>query len=114
MQFIDGYLIPVPLANRQAFEEQSAKMNALFKEYGAVSYNEYWGEELPEGKLTSMHLAVDRQQGETVVFGWIAWPSKQARDAAWQKIHADRQMSEAPNLFDGKRMIMGGFVPLNP
>jgi uncharacterized protein YbaA (DUF1428 family) len=69
---------------------------------------------VPEGKLTSFSLAVQRNEDETVVFSWVIWPDKAARDAGWAKVMADPRMpsdmSGAP--FDGKRMIYGGFEPI--
>ena len=58
-------------------------MGAVFKEHGALAVVECWGDDVPEGKLTSFPMAVKREPDETVVFGWIVWPSRELRDAAW-------------------------------
>lgn len=111
MTYIDGFLAAVPTANKDIYRKHAAETGAIFKEFGALSLTDCWGDDLPEGKLNSMHTAVHREDGETVVFAWIMWPSKAVRDDAWEKIMADPRM--APDKhdmpFDGKRMIFGGF-----
>ena len=71
-----------------------------------------WGEHVPDGKVTDFKGAVKAEDGETVVFSWIEWPSKDVRDAAWKKVFADPRMNLDTVLFDGKRMIHGGFAPM--
>nr|WP_241765154.1 DUF1428 domain-containing protein [Hyphomonas beringensis] len=94
--------------------EHARKAADLFKEVGALSVVECWGVDVPEGKLTSMPMAVKLEEGETVVLSWISWPSKEARDAAWEKLMADERMAGMEMPFDGSRMIFGGFdVVLN-
>src|SRR3954462_7665340 len=111
MSYLDGFVAAVPLANRAAFIAHAKRMAALFKEHGALRVTEGWGDDVPEGKLTSFPLAVKREPGETVAFSWILWPSRAARDAGWQKIMADPRMDPKahPMPFDGKRAIFGGF-----
>jgi uncharacterized protein YbaA (DUF1428 family) len=111
MNYVDGFVAPVPTANREAYIEHAAKFAGLFKDHGALAVTECWGDDVPEGKLTSFPLAVKCEAGETVVFSWIVWPSRAVRDAAWAKLMADPRMQPgavaAP--FDGKRLIYGGF-----
>lgn len=110
MDYIDGYLTPVPEARKSDYIAMAMAMAPLFKEYGAKSVVECWGDDVPEGKLTSFPLAVKAEPGEIVVFGWITWPSRQIRDEAWPKIMQDPRMTDmSSTLFDGKRMIFGGF-----
>ena len=111
MSYIDGFVTPVLDANRQAYIEHAEKAAALFKEYGASAVVECWGDDVPEGKLTSFPLAVKCEPGEAVVFSWITWPSRAARDDAWKKLMADPRMQpgEMSMPFDGKRLIYGGF-----
>ena len=111
MSYIDGFCAAVPTANREAYLKHATDASAVFKEYGALRVVETWGDDVPEGKLTSFPMAVKRQDGETVVFSWIVWPSRQVRDAAWQKVMADPRMAPGANPFpfDGQRMIFGGF-----
>ena len=111
MFYVDGYLIPVPTAKREVYRQLAESMAALFKEHGALTVVECWGDDVPEGKLTSFSMAVKRADDETVVFSWITWPSRAARDAGMKKVMADPRMQpgSAPMPFDGKRMIFGGF-----
>ena len=111
MNYIDGVVAAVPTANRAAYIEHAEKMAVVFKDFGALSVVECWGDDVPEGKLTSFTMAVKREADEAVVFSWITWPSRAARDAAWEKVMADPRMdsSTSPMPFDGKRMIYGGF-----
>ncbi len=111
MNYVDGFVCAVPLANRAAYIEYAKKGGALFKEFGALSVVECWGDDVPEGKLTSFPLAVKREPDEAVVFSWITWSSKQARDDAWKKLMEDPRMAPEnnPMPLDGKRLIYGGF-----
>ena len=110
MTYIDGFVASVPTAKRTDFVEHAQTLGKIFKEYGALSVIDCWGDDVPEGKLTSFPLAVQSRQDETVVFGWIAWPSREVRDESWKKVMADpRMQSSSAPPFDGKRMIYGGF-----
>jgi uncharacterized protein YbaA (DUF1428 family) len=114
MSYIDGFMAPVPSANRETYLHHCREAAAVFKEYGATQVVENWGDDVPEGKLTSMPMAVKLEPGEVVVFSWIVWPDKTVRDAAWVKVMADPRMQpgQNPMPFDGKRMIYGGFTPI--
>jgi uncharacterized protein YbaA (DUF1428 family) len=114
MSYVDGFVCAVPTANREQFREHAAKAAAGFKEHGALTVVECWGDDVPEGKVTSFPMAVKRDANETVVFSWITWPSKQVRDEGWKKVMEDpRMQSDAnPMPFDGKRLIYGGFEPI--
>jgi uncharacterized protein YbaA (DUF1428 family) len=112
MNYLDGFVNSVLEANKEAYLKHAADTAVIFKEYGALSVVESWGDDVPEGKLTSFPMAVKREEGEVVVFSWIEWPSKTIRDSAWGKIMADPRMvdpARAAPPFDGKRMIYGGF-----
>ena len=110
MPYVDGFVAAVPNANRDAYQAHAASMAALFREFGALRVVETWGNDVPEGKLTSFPLAVQRAEDETVVFSWVEWPSKEVRDAGWQAMMQDPRMAETGEMpFDGKRMIYGGF-----
>ncbi|MFC4175502.1 DUF1428 domain-containing protein [Microvirga sp. GCM10011540] len=109
MSYIDGFVIPVPAGNREAYREVAAKAAPIFKEYGAIRIVECWGDDLPDGKVTDFKGAVKAQDGETVVFSWIVWPSKEVRDEANRKVMADPRLMEAEMPFDAKRLIYGGF-----
>ena len=84
---------------------------SVFKEHGALKFVECWGDDVPDGKLTSFPMAVKRKDDETVVFSWIIWPSRDLRNEGMKKVMADPRMQPDvnPMPFDGKRMIYGGF-----
>ncbi|MES2978528.1 MAG: DUF1428 domain-containing protein [Pseudomonadota bacterium] len=111
MNYVDGFVTPVPQANRERYLKHAKEAAALFRERGALSVVECWGSDVPEGKLTSFSMAVRCEPGEVVVFSWITWNSREQRDEAWKAIMADPRMQpgamEMP--FDGKRLIYGGF-----
>jgi len=111
MNYVDGFVAAVPTANREKYESHARGMAAVFKEYGALTSVECWGDDVPEGKLTSFTMAVQRKDDETVVFSWVTWPSKAVRDEGWKKVMADprSKMESNPMPFDGKRLIYGGF-----
>lgn len=114
MTYVDGFVAAVPNANREAYRDYAGKAAPVFKEHGAISVVECWGDEVPDGKVTSFPMAVKLGKDESVVFSWIAWPSKEIRDAGMARIMADPRFdpSTNPMPFDGKRMIYGGFVPI--
>ena len=114
MTYIDGFVAAVPTANREAFRKHAADAAPVFKEHGALKVVECWGDDVPDGKLTSFPMAVKCEPGETVIFSWIVWPSRQVRDAGMAKIMADPRMQPDANPmpFDGKRVIYGGFEVL--
>jgi uncharacterized protein YbaA (DUF1428 family) len=109
MAYIDGYVAAVPDTNKQAYINRAAEMAALFKKHGATRVMETWGDEVPEGKLTSFSIAVKREDNESIIFSSVEWPSKATREAGWKLIMAEPAMQTGENLFDGKRMIFGGF-----
>ena len=111
MTYVDGFLVAVPVANKEAYRKLAEEAAVVFKDHGALSLVECWGDDLPEGKVNSFHTAVLRKPDETVVFAWITWPSKAARDSGMPKVMEDPRLNaqgdEMP--FDGQRMIYGGF-----
>lgn len=112
--YVDGYLLAVPTANKDAYRAHAEASAALFKEYGALAVVECWGDDVPTGKLNSMHTAVLRKDDETVVFSWVMWPDKATRDAGNQKLYEAPRMSPEinPMPLDGSRLIYGGFEVL--
>ncbi len=111
MSYVDGFLLAVPTAKREAYRELAMKAAQVFKDHGALSVVECWGDDVPEGKLTSFTMAVQRKEDESVVFSWIVWPSRAVRDEGMKASMADPRMDMDPAAmpFDGQRMIFGGF-----
>lgn len=114
MSYVDGFVAAVPTANRELYRKHAEVAAAVFKEHGAQRVVDCWGDDVPEGTLTSFPLAVKRQDDETVMFGWIVWPSRQARDEGMKKAMEDPRLQPDANPmpFDGKRLIYGGFEVL--
>jgi uncharacterized protein YbaA (DUF1428 family) len=112
--YVDGFVIPVPKAKREAYRQIAEMAAPVFKDHGALKVVECWGDDVPDGKLTSFPMAVKTEPNETVVFSWIIWPSKEARDAGNKKAMEDPRMKLPPEgaPFDSKRMIFGGFEVL--
>ncbi|KQV95719.1 DUF1428 domain-containing protein [Rhizobacter sp. Root1221] len=109
MNYVDGFVVPVPTANREIYLRHAQAAAAVFKEHGALEVVECWGDDVPEGKLTSFPMAVQRKDDETVVFSWITWPSRAVRDEGMKKSMADPRLQAESMPFDGKRLIYGGF-----
>ncbi len=113
--YVDGYILPVPSENKERYRAMATRMAPVFQEYGAVRVVEAWGDDLPDGRLTDYRRAAHAKDGENVVFSFVEWPSKQARDEGWKKIMADERMQPGDtdkDVFDGKRMFWGGFEPI--
>ena len=112
MDYIEGFVVAVPDANRDTYIRFAAEVAVLLKEHGALRVVECWGDDVPDGKLTSFPLAVKREPKETVVFSWIVWPSKAVRDAGMKASMEDKRLAGVSMPFDGKRLIYGGFEVL--
>ncbi len=114
MKYVEGFVVAVPESNKEAYRLLATETSALFKEFGAIRVVECWGDDVPDGKLTDFRGAVKAQEGEVVVLSWIEYPSKDVRDSANKKMMADPRMKAFAStpVFDGKRMIFGGFVPI--
>ena len=110
MSYVDGFIIPVPAGKKEAYRKVAAAAAPMFKEHGATHVVECWGDDVPDGKVTDFKRAVNAEAGENVVFSWIVWPSKAARDEGNKKVMADPRMKMDGEMpFDMQRMIFGGF-----
>ncbi len=112
MIYVDGFIASVPSDKKSDYIDHCKEAVALFKEYGALRQVENWGDDVPDGEVTDFRKAVQAKEGEIIVFSWIEWPSKEARDEAWKKMMEDPRMKNMSMPFDGKRMIYGGFQSL--
>lgn len=114
MSYVDGFVVPVPEGSKDEYRQLAEKMGRKCKDLGAVSYVEAWADDVQRGKVTDFYMAVKAEDGESVVFSYILWPSKDVRDKGWEKIMADPEMQPGSNPmpFDGKRMFWGGFQPI--
>lgn len=115
MTYVDGFLMAVPTAKKEEYRRFAESMVPLFKKHGAISLVECWGDDVPDGEVTSFPLAVKCAEDETVVFSWITWPDKATRDAGTKRVMEEPEVTSvnpADMPFDGKRMIFGGFEKL--
>jgi len=112
MSYIDGFVIAVPNARRDAFIAHATTFDGILMEFGATRVMECWGDDVPDGTLTDFRRAVQATEDESVVFSWIEWPDKPTRDAGMAAFMKDPRLEASDMPFDGKRMIFGGFTPV--
>ncbi len=114
MNYVDGFVVAVPAANREDYERHARAAAEVFRDHGALRVVDCWGDDVPDGKLTSFPMAVKCGDDEVVVFSWIEWPSREVRDAGMQKVMHDPRIQPDvnPMPFDGKRLVYGGFHKL--
>ena len=113
MAYVDGIIIPVPKKRFAAYRAMSKKFGKVCREHGAMEYCESVADDVKVGKRTSFPRSVKLKAGETVVFVYVVYKSRAARDRATKKIMSDKRLAAMMNpksmLFDGKRLIFGGF-----
>ena len=111
MTYFEGFVAPVPEANKEAYRKHAADAAPIFREIGVKRHVEAWDSDVHEGKVTDFRMAVNAKPDEKVVFAWFEYPDKATRDAANAKMMSDPRMEEMGKSmpFDGKRMIYGGF-----
>ena len=118
--YIDGFVLPVPRIHLNEYKSVAEKVAEIWKEYGALAYFEYVGEDLKLEGTRSFIEVVDLKEDELIVFGWVLFPSRETRDLANKQVPNDPRMAElvAPLtnpkrlIFDAGRMVYGGFQPL--
>ncbi len=119
-RYIDGFVFPVPSEHVEEYRSVAKAVAAIYKEYGALEYLEYIGDEMSRAGTRSFPDMVGATTGEAVVFGWVVFDSKEDRDRVNAKVESDPRMAElvAPLLepsnliFDPSRMAYAGFLPL--
>ena len=113
MSYVDGFVVPVPKKNLPAYRRLARKAGKIWREFGALDYKEWIGDDVPIGKLTSFPRSVKVKRGETVVFSWIVYKSRADRDRINAKVMKDPRLADMMDPkkmpFDGKRLIYGGF-----
>ncbi len=116
MQYVDGFLVPVPKKNLKAYRSIAQKAGKVWREHGALEVKECVADDVKVGKWTSFPRAVKLKRGETVVFSYIVYKSRKDRDRVMGKVMSDprlaKMMEKGAMPFDGKRMIFGGFKVL--
>lgn len=115
MAYVDGFVVPIPKKNLEAYREIARKAGEVWKEYGAREYREWVADDVEPGEVTSFPQAVLMKPDETVVFSWIVYDSREHRDRVNEQVMKDPRIVEmGPDKmpFDSKRMIYGGFQSL--
>lgn len=110
MSYMDGFVIPVPNGNKQAYIDVAKKAAPIFLEHGAIRVVETWNDDIKPGKVNDFRTAVIAEDNEGVVFSWIEWPSKEVRDVGMEKVMHDERMQSGEMPFSGERLIYGGFT----
>lgn len=115
MAYVDGFVLPLPLSKVEEYRAQAELASSIWREHGALEYREWIADDVQAGEHTSFPRSVKLEEGETVILAWAIFESREARDAANEKIMSDPRLAAmmAPGgvPFDGKRMFFGGFAP---
>jgi uncharacterized protein YbaA (DUF1428 family) len=113
MHYVDGYVLPVPKKNLQAYRRMAEKAGKIWREYGALEYRECSGDDLDTKFGTPFPRQMKLKPGETVVFAWIVFKSRAHRDRVNAKVIADPRLADSMDPktmpFDARRMVYGGF-----
>lgn len=113
MSYVDGFVLPVPKKNLDAYKRLARKAGRIWKEYGALEYIECVADDVKPGKVTSFPQSVKLKKGEVVVFAWIVYKSRAQRDRILDRVMKDPRLADSMDPktlpFDGMRMFWGGF-----
>lgn len=113
MRYVDGFVLPVPKKNLQAYRRMAQKAGKVWREHGALEYIECVADDVKPGKHTSFPQSVKLKPGETVVFSYVVYRSRAHRDRVNAKVMKDPRLAKIMDPkampFDGKRMFWGGF-----
>ena len=111
--YVDGFVLPVPKRNIDAYRRMARKAGKVWREHGALEYKECVADDVKVGKVTSFPQSVKLKPDETVVFAWIVFKSRAHRDRVNAKVMKDPRLADMMDSkampFDAKRMIYGGF-----
>ena len=118
--YIDGFVFPISKVHLEEYKSVAEKVAEVWKEHGALAYCEFVGDDMFLDGTRSFPETILAKEDEQVVFGWVIFPSKEARDAANKKVPLDTRMTDLvapliqPNrlIFDASRMVYGGFKAL--
>ena len=116
MRYVDGYVLPVPKKNLQAYRHMAQRAGKVWRDHGALEYIECVADDVKPGKHTSFPQSVKLKPGETVVFAYVVYKSRAHRDRVNAKVMKDPRLANMMDPkampFDGKRMFLGGFKVL--
>lgn len=119
--YVDGFVFPIDEKHLEEYKAIAQQVAQIWKEYGALSYHEFIGDDLVLEGTQSFGNAINVVENERVIFGWVVFPSKEVRDSANQKVPQDSRMislveplvSPDSRIFDAERMMYGGFAAFN-
>lgn len=116
MNYVDGFVLPVPEGSLEAYLDMARRAGEVWREHGALEYVECVADDVQPGERTSFPQSVELEPGETVIFSWILYASREERDRINAKVMEDPRMADmmdaANHPFDGKRMFWGGFTEI--
>lgn len=110
--YVQGFMVPVPTAKREAYTKMAGEAWDMFTDFGALAVLEAWGTDVPHGTDTDFYRAVKATPEESVVFSYMIWPSREACREAAQKMSEADMPADFEMPFDGRRMVWGGFEPV--
>ena len=112
-KYVDGFVMPVPKKNIEAYRKMASKAGKVWRDHGALAYVECVGDDVKPGKLTSFPQSVKLKPNEVAWFSWIVYKSRKHRDSVNAKVMKDPRVASMMDPkampFDAKRMIYGGF-----
>jgi uncharacterized protein YbaA (DUF1428 family) len=111
--YIDGFVFPISRVHLDEYWRLSEAIADIWKEYGALDYYEYVGDDMNLVGTRSFTDLVSSTKDEIIVFGWVVFESRKARDLANEKVAADHRVvdliSTSNSGFNAERMVYGGF-----
>lgn len=114
--YVDGYVFPIPSNKLSEYKQLAERVALIWKEHGALDYREYVADDLHLDGTRSFDELMNSDETETIIFGYVTFASRSARDLANQSVPNDPRVSEIINStntgFDVSRMFYGGFKSL--
>lgn len=112
-QYVDGFLLPLAADKVDAYQKMANKAGEVWMEHGALAYWETIGDDMKSGGTMTFDQAAGTKDNELVVFAWVVYPSREARDIIMKKVFEDPRLQENSDMpFDMNRMAYAGFKPL--
>lgn len=114
MSYVDAFVLPVPLGRLDDYLRLARRAGEVWKEYGALEYVECVGDDIRPGEHTSFPQSVRMAAGETVIFAWVRYASREERNRILEQVMNDPRLADMMNHaklpFDAKRLFWGGFM----
>lgn len=111
-RYVDGFVLPVPEKNVDAYRRQAREAGEVWMEHGALEFIECLADDVKPGEVTSFPQSVKLKPGEKVAFSWIVYESREHRDRVLEAVMKDPRIADMDPKsmpFDAKRMFWGGF-----